>query len=247
MTLPSSGNPISLYQVGDELDNSALDSSWSASTISLNDSNVRTLAEVSSGAISLSNLYGKSNVTDLASPTLSMRVAGSGNATEGTLQNTGAIGSVILNHSIKITRNSGNTVCEIKEGTTSPTSNWYNTSGSSSSLSSTYTTMWTHAVSLDAVKINWSKTVSDGNSAENSNYHGGTYTLSDNTWRTLSATESAGINLNASSLPAECFNREDVDVVWTLVFYGRKSGYNDTELCSMKVDLSGYFQSNNCF
>jgi hypothetical protein len=56
MTLQSSG-AISLANVNTELGRS------STATISLGETAVRTLAGVASGAISLSNLYGKSNVT----------------------------------------------------------------------------------------------------------------------------------------------------------------------------------------
>ena len=56
MTLPASG-PISMSQVNTELGLAA------TTTISLNQANVRALAGVPSGAISMSNLYGKSNIT----------------------------------------------------------------------------------------------------------------------------------------------------------------------------------------
>lgn len=56
MTLQSSG-AISLGNVNTELGRS------STATISLGETAVRTLAGVSSGAIALSNLYGKSNVS----------------------------------------------------------------------------------------------------------------------------------------------------------------------------------------
>ena len=55
MALPSAGNPISLQQVNVELDLTA------TATINMGGSNVRTLFDVSSGAIDMSDGYGKSN------------------------------------------------------------------------------------------------------------------------------------------------------------------------------------------
>ena len=55
MALPDAGNPISLQQVNVELDLTA------TATINMGGSNVRTLFDVSSGAIDMSDGYGKSN------------------------------------------------------------------------------------------------------------------------------------------------------------------------------------------
>ena len=52
MALPSAGNPISLQQVNVELDLTA------TATINMGGSNVRTLFDVSSGAIDMSDGYG---------------------------------------------------------------------------------------------------------------------------------------------------------------------------------------------
>lgn len=68
MALPTSGE-LSLSQVNTELGKAA------TSQIGMNDAAVRALAGVSSGAISISNLHGKSSVVP---PTLSLSVSGNG-------------------------------------------------------------------------------------------------------------------------------------------------------------------------
>ena len=55
MTLPSAGNPISLQQVNVELGNSG------TASINMGSSAVRGLFDVSSGAIDMSDGYGKAN------------------------------------------------------------------------------------------------------------------------------------------------------------------------------------------
>ena len=60
MALPSAGNPISLQQVNVELDLTA------TATINMGGSNVRTLFDDASGAISMSDGYGKSNAAYVA-------------------------------------------------------------------------------------------------------------------------------------------------------------------------------------
>lgn len=72
MALPSSG-ALSLSMVNTELKKSA------SAVISMNDADVRALAGVASGAISLSNFYGKSNMTLIGTFSVSMvRVPTSG-------------------------------------------------------------------------------------------------------------------------------------------------------------------------
>ena len=63
MTLPVAGNPISFSQVDVELGYSA------TAQISMNDSAVRTLFATASGAIAMSNGYGKSNTSVPGAPT----------------------------------------------------------------------------------------------------------------------------------------------------------------------------------
>jgi len=88
MALPSTG-PISLANVNVELGLS------STATISLNQANVRTLAGVASGTISMSNLLGKSNA-----PTITINVgslyttrSGAGSATSNSATATASGGS----------------------------------------------------------------------------------------------------------------------------------------------------------
>lgn len=69
MTLPASGNPISLYQIKDEADNAAQDSSVSTgSPFSINDSDIRDLisgGRASGATSSFSDFYGLSGETIL--------------------------------------------------------------------------------------------------------------------------------------------------------------------------------------
>ena len=70
MTLPSAGNPISLQQVNVELSNTA------TAAINMGSTAVRDLFDVSSGAIDMSDGYGKSATYDVEY----MVVAGGGGA-----------------------------------------------------------------------------------------------------------------------------------------------------------------------
>lgn len=88
MTLPSTG-PISLANVNVELGLS------STTNISLNQTNVRTLAGISSGTISLSNLRGKSNAPTITISPSSLYTSrsGGGSATSAAATGSGSGGA----------------------------------------------------------------------------------------------------------------------------------------------------------
>lgn len=73
MTLPAAGSPISMGQVNTELGLSG--------AVSLNDTGVRSLFGVSSGAISLSNGYGKTFANGVYRPTTYTPIQGNGTLT----------------------------------------------------------------------------------------------------------------------------------------------------------------------
>lgn len=88
MTLPSTG-PISLANVNVELGLS------STTNISLNQTNVRTLAGISSGTISLNSLRGKSNAPTITISPSSLYTSrsGGGSATSATATGSGSGGA----------------------------------------------------------------------------------------------------------------------------------------------------------
>jgi len=73
MTLPAAGSPISMGQVNTELGLSG--------AVSLNDTGVRSLFGVSSGAISLGNGYGKTYANGVYRPTTYTQIQGTGTLT----------------------------------------------------------------------------------------------------------------------------------------------------------------------
>ena len=74
MTLPTSGNPLSFSQVDVELGLSA------TAQISMNDTAVRTLFGVASGAIGMSSGFGKSKISVPGAPTIGTATAGNATA-----------------------------------------------------------------------------------------------------------------------------------------------------------------------
>ncbi len=146
MALPSTG-PISLANVNVELGLS------STATISLNQANVRTLAGVASGTISMSNLRGKTNVTftpaggDSAGTAVALYQSGSGGTGSRTI-------SCTVSASWSYTRTSG--TGSPATGSTTATSVTFSVTNNTTTPSST---SWTVNATAGGITKYWTVTI----------------------------------------------------------------------------------------
>lgn len=199
-----------------------------------------------SGAIDMADFYGTSNVSPISTTNFA-RLSSSGNSTYITRTVTSAIVFLTVFQEIRLRRQDNYVYYETKAlfpGT------WYNTSGTGSSLSSSYVTLGRFNLGgITAVKMNWSftttgigSTSAGGNTAQTS----ATYSASDNSFTTLSNGQSIGARLQTGA-NAECYNTNTRTGTFLVDVTAQKSGYSDTTLGTYKHQIRAVAISNNCF
>ena len=219
-------------------------------TSSLGETDLRTLAGVSSGAIAISDFYGASNATDISTTNFA-RINSSLNSTYVNREQTSGIVFLTVTTDIRLRRQDNFVYYEVREGESANSSQWFNTSGTSNTLSTTYVTLGRFDLGgITAIKMNWSLTTSPSGSSGsiigNTSSTGATFSASDNSFQTVSNGQSIGALLTATA-SAECFATETATAVATIDITARKSGYNDTTLGTYRHESRARAVSNNCF
>lgn len=204
-----------------------------------------------SGTISLSDFYGASNLLTMGT-TNYMRLSASGNSVYSSYSVTGAIAVSVVAYYITITRSDPYVYIYVREVSTAPTSYWYNTSGTSTALSTTNVTMGRFDLTgITDVKIAWSVSTAStgsvfGSGSVTSSTAVSTYGATNDTWQALSNGQSLGVKFQTSAT-AECYSSGTKTGTMTFDVYARKSGYYDTSLGTYKAVGAASATSNNCF
>lgn len=206
-----------------------------------------------SGTISISDFYGASNLSTM-STTNYMRLSSSGNSVYGSYSVTGAIAVSVIAYYITITRSDPYVYIYVREVATSPTSYWYNTSGTATALSTTNVTMGRfNLTGITDVKIAWSVSTATsggpgilGNATVTSSTAVSTYGATNDTWQALSNGQSLGVKFQTQAT-AECYASGTKTGTMTFDVYARKSGYYDTALGTYKAVGAATATSTYCF
>lgn len=203
-----------------------------------------------SGTISLSNFYGATAVVPLPIPfTNYMRSSTTLDAVYGTRTSTGAIVSSVAAYDVRLRRADPYVYLEIKEVSSPPTTYWYNTSGQTNTLSTSYVTMLRfNLTGITEIQLEWTVATSGSGSTTvtGSTFGGATFSATNGSWRAVSNGQSIGFRMQSNTFFAECyqsFNSTHIVQVWA---HARKSGYLDTRLGRWRIRNRLFANSNNC-
>lgn len=204
-----------------------------------------------SGTIDMADFYGTSNVSPM-STTNYMRINSSGLSVYSNHSQSGSIvfgaGGQVY---IRMRRADPYVYLEVTERTSIYSSQWWNTSGTSNTLSTSYVTMGRfNLTGITAIKMNWSTVSSQGTGfgsvSGNTSGASATYAASDNTFQSVSNNQSIGL-LFAASVGAECYNTNVGTFTITLDATAQKSGYTDTSIGTYRIQVRGQATSTACF
>ena len=183
-----------------------------------------------------------------------MRNHGSGLGAQSYRSVTAAIAYVTVIQLHRFYYDGSNLYWQIKGHSLNGGNNYWNTSNSATSFSTSWVTMatWTGA---NAGMVDWSGSASGGGGGTSGSGSvsgatvgtGATYAAADATWRTLSSGQSMGWTVTVNNL-AECYTSSTR--YYTATFhniYGRRSGYDDTSIGSFQCRCDATATSNNCF
>ena len=250
MALQTSG-AISLNQIHVEAGGT------SGTTASLNDSDIRGLNEASGKTINntsgttidFDDFYGASNAVAM-STTNYARINSGNNSTYVTRSVTSGIVFLSVTMDMRLRRQDNFVYYEVKQ-TSGGSGTWYNTSGTGSTLSSSYVTLGKFNLGgITAIKMSWSETSTPSNSAGviigATTGPSATYVASNNTFQSVSNGQSIGARMTASA-SAECYQTQTAVCTVTMNVTAQKSGYLDTTLGTYRHQTRAVAISNNCF
>jgi len=235
----------------------------SGTSATINDSDIRGLTAASgytiptgSGtAIDFGDFYGASSLSTMTT-TNYMRQASSGTTAFAAYSTRSISGSIVFNAGggffVRLRRADPYVYLEIKEQVSVNGSNWYNTSGTVSGLSTTYVTMGRfNLTGVTSIALDWTTPTVSGSfgsaaASGTSTPTGATYAASDNSFQTVSNNQSVGFQFKANA-NAECYNSNTINCYTFITARARKSGYADGVLGSYLLRARGVATATACF
>lgn len=203
-----------------------------------------------SGTIDFADFYGTSNVSPMSTTNFA-RINSSNDTSFITRTVTSGIVFNNVSMNFRLRRQDNYVYYEVQNTASANTATWYNTSGTGSSMGTSYVTMGRFNLGgITAIKMNWSISSSpSGSSASiigNTTLTGATYSASDNSFQSVSNGQSIGARLNVLA-SAECYAQNTSTGVVTMDVTAQKSGYSDTTLGTYRHEVRSVAISNNCF
>jgi len=235
----------------------------SGTSATINDSDIRGLTAASgytiptgSGtAIDFGDFYGASSLSTMTT-TNYMRQASSGTTNFAGYSNQTQSGAIVFGAGggffVRLRRADPYVYLEIKEMLSSYGSNWYNTSGTVTGLSTTYVSMGRfNLTGVTSIALDWTTPTVSGSFASaaasgTSTPTGATYAASDNSFQTVSNNQSVGFQFKANA-NAECYNTNTINAYTFITARARKSGYADGVLGSYLLRARGVATATACF
>ncbi len=201
----------------------------------------------------LAEFKGLSNLSTMTT-TNYMRQASSGTTNYAGYSEKVTTGAIVVlcggGFYLKLIRTDPYVYLQIREIDSVNGSNWYNTSGSATGLSTTYVNMGRFDLTgITAIALDWTTPTTSGTGSYTiggSTAGGATYSASDNTYQTVSNNQSVGMQFKAVA-SAECYANNNVNTYTFVTARARKSGYVDHPLGSYLLRARGNAISNNCF
>jgi len=258
MALQTSG-AISLGQIHVE----AAGSGYAFSSVSsLNDTDIRNLTPAAGRTINstlgteidFADFYGASSLSTMTT-TNYMRQASSGTTAYAAYSTRSISSSIVFNAGggfyVRLRRADPYVYLEIKEKDSVNSSNWYNTSGTSATLSTTYVNMGRFDVTgVTSIALDWTTPTVSGSfgaaQASGSTAGSATYAASDNSFQNVSNNQSVGFLFKANA-NAECYNSNTINAYTFITARARKSGYADGVLGSYLLRARGVATATACF
>ena len=235
----------------------------SGASATINDADIRGLTPASgytiptgSGtAIDFGDFYGASSLSTMTT-TNYMRQASSGTTNFAGYSTRSVSGPIVFNAGggffVRLRRADPYVYLEIKEQTSANGSNWYNTSGTATGLSTTYVTMGRfNLTGVTSIALDWTTPTVSGSfgsaaASGTSTPTGATYAASDNSFQNVSNNQSIGFQFKANA-NAECYASNVINCYTFITARARKSGYADGVLGSYLLRARGQATSTNCF